>query len=71
MANKLGINSFDLTPALAAAARKLSARDEFPYWKDDGHLNPAGNKILADMVYKQISRNGNYREKTPSGAFEF
>ncbi len=44
----------DLTPRLVAAAKSRFSRQEYLWWRDDSHWNPAGHEVAAEAVVRDL-----------------
>jgi hypothetical protein len=49
----------DLKPHLVQESRRLyEASGQLLYWYDDTHMNPAGNKFTAPIIYRELMQKG-------------
>ncbi|HVS11574.1 MAG TPA: DUF5989 family protein [Planctomycetota bacterium] len=56
LASAAGVETLDPRPAL----RKAAASGEKLYHDVDWHLNPAGNRVLADFLHGELDRTGTF-----------
>lgn len=58
VAAELGIDAFDLTPALSANSAELLKSGELTYWRDDTHWNGQGTSIAAREMAAALGSSG-------------
>jgi hypothetical protein len=58
------VGFLDLTPDMMSAVK----RGDFPYYSDDGHWSPAGNRVAAEKIGRYLEEMSSQRGLSPFGS---